>query len=297
MAFSRRRFLVGAGGAVFLLPFFEGSPEEGACRRRQYIPPFAIFYRRANGVQQSLFNQKQNAEPEGWWPSLVSQSAVNGDSAYGPIRHGRYAPMTAASLATALAGAPGRMCAARCRQRAQPGAGRRPTTRRRRPSSGTCSTPSRGSLGGHPEGFSQGLTGSAQYLQKSGANNGAYCDGSTPHLNTNPHFCGYDDNSGQETMSRRRHHGGREAGRQRRVARQPHRPRAETRPAPRTCRCSSPSPRKRRRGRRGSSRRGARRLLGTARRTSLRVHQRLLPLAQASGNQAAAAPSRPSGRA
>lgn len=78
MAFSRRKFLLGLGGAVVGLPFFEGLAPKVA-RAAADVPPYALFYRRGNGVQQAIFDrnsypssmfwtQQQPQEPERWWP-------------------------------------------------------------------------------------------------------------------------------------------------------------------------------------------------------------------------------------
>lgn len=75
---DRRRFLFGLGGAALALPFLEGL---GARSSRAGDPPpfkFAIFVRQANGVQQ-----KENAEPERYWPSTlgpVSTASLTADS-------------------------------------------------------------------------------------------------------------------------------------------------------------------------------------------------------------------------
>ncbi len=75
---DRRRFLFGLGGAVVALPFLEGL---GARSSRAGDPPpfkFAIFLRQANGVQQ-----KENAEPERYWPSAlgaVSAASMTADA-------------------------------------------------------------------------------------------------------------------------------------------------------------------------------------------------------------------------
>jgi hypothetical protein len=82
MAFSRRKFLLGVGGgvggAIVGLPFFEGLVPKEA-RAANGPPPYALFYRRGNGVQQAIFDrnsypsqgfwtQQQPQEPERWWP-------------------------------------------------------------------------------------------------------------------------------------------------------------------------------------------------------------------------------------
>ncbi len=78
MAFSRRKFLLGLGGAAVGLPFLEGLVPKEA-RAANGPKPYALFYRRGNGVQQSIFTHdsypasgwytpKDVPEPERWWP-------------------------------------------------------------------------------------------------------------------------------------------------------------------------------------------------------------------------------------
>lgn len=74
MAFSRRKFLLGLGGAAVGLPFLEGLAPKTA-RADVGPPPFALFYRRGNGVQQAILDRNDylpaNAakrEVERWWP-------------------------------------------------------------------------------------------------------------------------------------------------------------------------------------------------------------------------------------
>ena len=69
MPFNRRRFLIGIGGAVVGLPYLESLVRKKT-RGHAGPPPFALFYRRANGVQQALFNRNFNQEPERWFPNL-----------------------------------------------------------------------------------------------------------------------------------------------------------------------------------------------------------------------------------
>lgn len=69
MAFNRRKFLFGIGGAVVGLPFLEGLAIKNA-RADEAAAPFALFYRRGNGVQQALFDRNPAAETERWWPAL-----------------------------------------------------------------------------------------------------------------------------------------------------------------------------------------------------------------------------------
>lgn len=68
MAFNRRNFLLGLGGAIVGLPFLEGLAAKKARAADDAALPFAVFYRRGNGVQQALFDRVANAEPERWWP-------------------------------------------------------------------------------------------------------------------------------------------------------------------------------------------------------------------------------------
>jgi hypothetical protein len=83
MAFSRRKFLLGLGGAAVGLPFFEGLVPKNAKGAPAGPQPYALFYRRGNGVQQAIFDRnsypfagwdtatqgpKPQPEPERWWP-------------------------------------------------------------------------------------------------------------------------------------------------------------------------------------------------------------------------------------
>ncbi|HSO33421.1 MAG TPA: DUF1552 domain-containing protein [Labilithrix sp.] len=97
MAFSRRKFLLGLGGAAVGLPFLEGLTAKTA-RADNAPKPYALFYRRGNGVQQAIFDrnsypsqgfwtQQQPQEPERWWPMQnASTPYPYGDLAtFGPI--------------------------------------------------------------------------------------------------------------------------------------------------------------------------------------------------------------------
>ncbi len=79
MAFSRRKFLLGLGGAVVGLPFFEGLVPKNARGAGAGPQPYALFYRRGNGVQQAIFDRNsypasgwyaptEQQESERWWP-------------------------------------------------------------------------------------------------------------------------------------------------------------------------------------------------------------------------------------
>ena len=86
MAFSRRKFLLGIGGAAVGLPFFEGLAPKSARADAPVVPPYALFYRRGNGVQQAIYTrntypdahgpdgywyQQDQPEPERWWPVMA----------------------------------------------------------------------------------------------------------------------------------------------------------------------------------------------------------------------------------
>jgi hypothetical protein len=124
MAFNRRKFLVGIGGAVVGLPFLEGLAAKTA-RAADVIPPYALFYRRGNGVQQALFDQNPNAEPERWWPALP----------YGEITSAQLAAATSSAIGLELSSYASKMAIIRGL--------RHPV----------------GTQFGHREGFIQGLTG------------------------------------------------------------------------------------------------------------------------------------------
>jgi hypothetical protein len=70
MPFTRRKFLIGIGGAIVGLPFLESLVPKKKARVDNGPPTFALFYRRANGVQQALFNRNFSQEPERWFPNL-----------------------------------------------------------------------------------------------------------------------------------------------------------------------------------------------------------------------------------
>src|SRR5690349_18189866 len=80
MAFNRRTFLKGLGGALVALPFLEGLAPKTALAG-DVVPPFAVFYRRGNGVQQGLYSSKVK-EVERWWPELpygaITQTSLAG---------------------------------------------------------------------------------------------------------------------------------------------------------------------------------------------------------------------------
>lgn len=124
MAFNRRKFLLGIGGAVVGLPFLEGLAAKTA-RADAAVPPYALFYRRGNGVQQALFDRNPTAEPERWWPQVP----------YGSITPPQLAAATSSAIALELASYASKLTIVRGL--------RHPV----------------GTQNGHREGFIQGLTG------------------------------------------------------------------------------------------------------------------------------------------
>lgn len=66
---NRRKFLIGIGGAIVGLPYLASLVRKKP-RVHNGPPTFALFYRRANGVQQALFNRNFSQEPERWFPNL-----------------------------------------------------------------------------------------------------------------------------------------------------------------------------------------------------------------------------------
>lgn len=124
MAFNRRKFLLGIGGAVVGLPFLEGLAAKTA-RADASLPPYALFYRRGNGVQQALFDRNPTGEPERWWPQIP----------YGSITPAQLAAATSSAIGLELASYASKLTIIRGL--------RHPV----------------GTQNGHREGFIQGLTG------------------------------------------------------------------------------------------------------------------------------------------
>lgn len=69
-ASGRRRFLQGVGGAVLGLPMLEAlqGPRRAFGQEALEVPPYAIFFRQANGVAQAQSNNQIGDEPERFWP-------------------------------------------------------------------------------------------------------------------------------------------------------------------------------------------------------------------------------------
>jgi hypothetical protein len=71
MKLSRRRMLRGIGGAVLALPWLESLDGERVAWAQSggaSTPPFAIFFRQANGVATEQLTGEIGAEPERFWP-------------------------------------------------------------------------------------------------------------------------------------------------------------------------------------------------------------------------------------
>ncbi len=67
MKISRRFVLRGLGGATLALPMLESLAPRGASAGGDVTPPYAIFFRQANGVGAAQ-NTKVGNEPERFWP-------------------------------------------------------------------------------------------------------------------------------------------------------------------------------------------------------------------------------------
>jgi hypothetical protein len=67
---SRRTVLRGIGGATLALPFLEGLVPRQV-KASDEVPPFAIFFRQANGVAQQQSNDEIGDEPERFFPRTL----------------------------------------------------------------------------------------------------------------------------------------------------------------------------------------------------------------------------------
>jgi hypothetical protein len=65
---ARRNFLRGVGGAFLGLPWLEALDGRVAHAQSSAIPPFAIFFRQADGVASAQNTGEIGAEPERFWP-------------------------------------------------------------------------------------------------------------------------------------------------------------------------------------------------------------------------------------
>ena len=68
MRLGRRRFLRGVGGALLGVPWLEALDGGVAHAQESAVPPFAIFFRQADGVASAQNTGELGAEPERFWP-------------------------------------------------------------------------------------------------------------------------------------------------------------------------------------------------------------------------------------
>ncbi len=76
LAVNRRVILTGLGGATLALPLLEGVSAKRAEAQDQLHPPFAIFFRQANGVAAAQDTQELGDEPERFWPTELGQLTI-----------------------------------------------------------------------------------------------------------------------------------------------------------------------------------------------------------------------------
>lgn len=69
MKITRRHVLRGLGGAALGLPWLEGLAPKSARAQSAVLPPYAIFFRQANGVAAEQDTSEIGAEPERFWPT------------------------------------------------------------------------------------------------------------------------------------------------------------------------------------------------------------------------------------
>jgi len=81
MSFSRRMVLRGLGGLTLSLPILESLAPRKARAADPEFPPFAIFFRQANGVAAAQSTGEIGEEPERFWPDNpgpLTEAAVMG---------------------------------------------------------------------------------------------------------------------------------------------------------------------------------------------------------------------------
>lgn len=79
MTLTRRQWLRGAAGVTLGLPLLEGlAPRRALASESAEVPPFAIFFRQANGVQQAGRTSEIGNEPERFWPTDATTLTVEG---------------------------------------------------------------------------------------------------------------------------------------------------------------------------------------------------------------------------
>ena len=75
---DRRVVLKGLGGATLALPWLETLAPRAASAQDQVVPPFAIFFRQANGVACAQETEELGSEPERFWPREVGALTADG---------------------------------------------------------------------------------------------------------------------------------------------------------------------------------------------------------------------------
>jgi hypothetical protein len=68
---TRRQVLRGLGGALLGLPWLESFCGSRAWAQSASVPPFAIFFRQANGVAAAQDTSEIGQEPERFWPTAT----------------------------------------------------------------------------------------------------------------------------------------------------------------------------------------------------------------------------------
>jgi hypothetical protein len=78
MKLTRRNVLRGAAGVALGLPVLESFAPRRAFAQDAGTPPFAIFFRQANGIQQGGQNSEIGREPERFWPRTTGAITPDG---------------------------------------------------------------------------------------------------------------------------------------------------------------------------------------------------------------------------
>ena len=72
MKMTRRHLVLGGlGGALLGLPWLESLRGRSALAQSAAAPPFAIFFRQANGVAAEQDTSEIGQEPERFWPTAT----------------------------------------------------------------------------------------------------------------------------------------------------------------------------------------------------------------------------------
>jgi len=74
---NRRLVLTGIGGALLGLPWLESVRPRSAWAQASSTPPFAIFFRQANGVAAEQDTNEVGREPERFWPTAPGRLSAS----------------------------------------------------------------------------------------------------------------------------------------------------------------------------------------------------------------------------